>query len=77
MPTYDFFCTQSDAKCPRKSDTFEASLSIADRDAPARVHCPDCGAAAKRIVVPLKAPMCVIMKGQETSNKQIPERLLP
>jgi hypothetical protein len=51
-------------------------LSIADRDL-ACVHCPDCGTEARRLVVPTKAPMCVVMKKQETSDRQIPERMLP
>ncbi len=73
-PTYDFNCLSSE--CPREGEPFEDRLPIADRDL-ACVRCPDCGSESRRLVVPLKAPACVIMKKQETSNKQIPERLLP
>ncbi len=74
MPTYDFVCQSN--TCDREHEPFEARLPIADRDL-ACVRCPNCGSESRRLVVPLKAPACVIMKGQETSNKQIPERLLP
>lgn len=74
MPTYDFRCQSS--RCPREGEPFEAMLSIADRDTPC-IYCPDCATIARRLVVPTKAPTCVMMKRQETSEKQIPDRLLP
>lgn len=74
MPRYDFRCQSS--KCPREGEPFEARLTIADRDA-ACIRCPTCNSEARRLEVPLKAPMCVIMKKQETSDRQIPERMLP
>ena len=74
MPIYDFHCQSN--KCPREHEPFEARLSIVDRDL-ACVRCPDCGSEARRQVVPSKAPACVVMKKQETSSRQIPERLLP
>ena len=49
---------------------------MAERDS-ACVRCPSCNAEAKRLVVPTKAPMCVMMRRLETSEKQIPERMLP
>ena len=74
MPTYDFNCLNS--KCPREGEAFEAYLSIADRDLGC-VRCPDCGSEAQRQVVPSRAPACVILKKQELSDRQIPERILP
>jgi hypothetical protein len=74
MPIYDFVCDAS--HCSREGEPFESILSIADRDLVC-VPCPDCGTETPRQVVPLKAPMCVMMKKQETSDRQIPERLLP
>lgn len=74
MPTYDFRCQAS--RCPRKGEPFEKRLPMADRDA-ACIRCPTCGSEARRMVVPTKAPMCVMMKKLETSNTQIPERMLP
>ena len=73
-PTYDFHGRNS--KCPREGEAFEANVPIADRDR-ACVRCPNCGSESRRQVVPSKAPTCVVMKKQETSNTQIPERLLP
>ena len=73
-PTYDFHCRSS--QCPREGEAFEENVSIASRDL-ACVRCPDCGSEARRQVVPSKAPTCIIMKKQETSDRQIPERLLP
>ena len=73
-PTYDFHCLSS--KCPREGEAFEENIPIADRDT-ACVRCPVCGSNARRQVVPSKAPMCVILKKQETSDRQIAERVLP
>jgi hypothetical protein len=73
MPIYDFVCGAS--QCPRE-EPFESILSIADRDLVC-IRCPTCNTPARRLVVPLKAPMCVVMKKLETSDKHIPERLLP
>ncbi len=74
MPTYDFRCQSS--KCPREGEPFEDQLPIAERDS-ACIRCPTCGSESRRLVVPLKAPACVMMKKQETSDKYIPDRLLP
>ena len=74
MAKYDFHCLSS--KCPRKDEAFEVNLPMVDRDRVC-VRCPDCGSEARRQVVPSKAPMCVIMKRQELSEKQIPTRILP
>ncbi len=74
MPTYDFKCLSS--KCPREGEPFEARLLMAERDA-ACVRCPTCNSQSRRLEVPLKAPAVVMMKKQETSDRQIPERLLP
>lgn len=74
MPNYDFHCLSN--TCPREHEPFEARLSIAARDL-ACVRCPDCGSESRRQVVPSRAPACIVMKKQETSDTQIPERLLP
>ena len=74
MPTYDFRCQTS--RCPRQGEPFEARLPMAERDT-ACVRCPTCGSEARRLVVPTHAPMVVMMKRLETSDKQIPERMLP
>ncbi len=71
VANYDFRCGSS--QC---SAVFEVCLPMDDRDR-ACISCPDCGSEARRQVVPSRAPACIIMKKQETSDKQIPERLLP
>ncbi len=54
MALYDFICGSS--KC---GETFEERLPMDERDT-ACVRCPKCNSEAKRRVVPLKAPACVI-----------------
>lgn len=74
MATYDFRCQSS--QCSRDGEPFEKRLLMAERDS-ACVRCPTCGSEARRLEVPTKAPTCVMMKRLETSEKFIPERLLP
>ncbi len=74
MATYDFRCQSS--QCPREGEPFEARLPMDERDT-ACVRCPNCNSESRRLVVPLKAPAVVMMKKQETSDRQIPDRLLP
>ncbi len=71
MATYDFTCGSS-----RCGEAFEERLPMDERDT-ACVRCPKCNSAAIRREVPLKAPACVVMKKQETSDRQIPDRILP
>ena len=74
MPTYEFSCRRKN--CQSKGARFDVRLPMADRDT-ALVRCEKCGRKTKRIEVPIKAPMVVMMKKLETSDKQIPDRMLP
>jgi len=74
MSIYEFKCSRKN--CPSKGERFDARLPMAERDT-ALVRCEKCGRKAKRIEVPTKAPMVVMMKKLETSDKQIPDRMLP
>ena len=74
MPTYEFSCLRKN--CPSKGARFDVRLPMADRDT-ALVRCEKCGRKTKRIEVPTTAPMVVMMKRLETSDKQIPDRMLP
>ena len=74
MPTYEFSCLRKN--CPSKGERFDVRLPMADRDT-ALVRCEKCGRKTKRIEVPIKAPMVVMMRRLETSDKQIPDRMLP
>lgn len=73
MPTYEFVCGSS--RCPRKGESFDVRLPIADRDA-ACVRCPNCNSEARRQVVPSKAPTCVITRPLNHGG-HTKERLLP
>ena len=74
MAIYEFEC--GNKKCSSKREPFDVRLPMADRDT-ALVRCEKCGRRAKRIEVPTKAPMVVMMKKLETSDKKIPDRMLP
>ena len=74
MPTSEFSCRRKN--CQSKGARFDVRLPMADRDT-ALVRCEKCGRKTKRIEVPTKAPMVVMMKKLETSDKQIPDRMLP
>ena len=74
MPTYEFKCTRK--KCPSKGERFDVRLPMAEMDT-ALVRCAKCGKRAKRIEVPSRAPMAVMMRKLETSDRQIPDRMLP
>ena len=70
MALYDFICDSGPC------GNFEMLLPMSKRNT-ARVKCPTCGRRAKRIEVPNKAPTVVMMRRLETSDKQIPDRMLP
>ncbi len=74
MPTYEFKCDRK--TCPSKGEAFDVRLLMAEMDT-ALVRCEKCGKRAKRIEVPSKAPMAVMMRKLEMSDKQIPDRMLP
>lgn len=71
MANYDFQCGSS--QC---NSVFEVQLPMDERDSQC-IRCPDCGSEAQRQVVPSKPPACIVLKKQETSDRQIPERRLP